>query len=366
MEETKEKTYNKIKTRLSIIDIVLDILLLAILAFSGLSHFFADISSITSKDYINFLIFAFYTGLFFSIFGIPLDFYGSFIIEHRFNLSNQTFFAWLWEKLKSLLLTIAIGLPVALVFYFFIKKSGHLWWLYFASFLVIFSIVLARLAPVLIFPLFYKFKKLEDGEIKEKITEVLSKANISISGIFSFNMSKDTKKANAGFTGIGKSKRIILSDTLINDFTPAEIAIVFAHEAGHYKHKHIIKNLILSTAVIFITLFICARLHSLTVEAMGIESIYALESLPILMLYITVAGVFIMPLTNYISRRYEFQADEYAVRITGDKESFISAMEKLANLNLADKEPHPAIEFFLYSHPSIKRRIAFAEKLELN
>ncbi|HOK03395.1 MAG TPA: M48 family metallopeptidase, partial [Spirochaetota bacterium] len=252
------------------------------------------------------------------------------------------------------------------VFYFFIKKSGHLWWLYFAIFLVAFSVVLARLAPVIIFPLFYKFKELEDGEIKDKIKEVLAKANISITGIFSFNMSKDTKKANAGFTGLGKSKRIILSDTLINDFTPAEIAIVFAHEAGHYKHKHIIKNLIFSTAVIFLTLFVCGRLHALTVNAMGIPSISALESLPVLMLYLSIAGLLIMPLTNYISRRYEFQADEYAVKITKDKESFISAMEKLAGLNLADKDPHPAVEFFLYSHPSIKRRINAARNISLD
>lgn len=365
MEQSKEKIYNKIKIRLTVIDIVLDLVLLVVLAFSGLATFFAGWAAVTANDYLNFLLFALYAGLFFSAFGLPFDFYGSFIIEHRFGLSNQSIFGWAWEKIKSLLVSTAIGVPVALVFYYFLRSSGGNWWLYFSVFIVFITVILARLAPVLIFPIFYKFKEIEEGEIKERIEKVLSDAGVSIKGIYSFNMSKDTKKANAGFTGIGKTKRIILSDTLIQDFTPGEIAVVFAHEAGHYIHKHIIKNLLFSTVVIFATLFICGKLHALTVEAMGIPELHALPALPVLMLYLSISGLLMMPLTNFISRKYEFQADEYAVRKTSDKDSFISAMNKLAEINLADKEPHPAVEFLLYSHPSIKRRIEFAQQIVL-
>ncbi|HOP63939.1 MAG TPA: M48 family metallopeptidase [Spirochaetota bacterium] len=365
MEESREKIYNRIKTRLTVIDIVLDIVLLVVLAFSGLADLFAGWASVTSNLYVNFLLFALYAGLFFSAFGLPFDFYGSYIIEHRFELSNQSVFRWAWERIKSLMVSTVIGVPVALVFYYFLKSSGENWWLYFSVFIVFVSVVLARLAPVLIFPLFYKFKEIEDGEIKERIEKVLSDAGVSIKGIYSFNMSKDTKKANAGFTGLGKTKRIILSDTLIEDFSPAEIAVVFAHETGHYMHKHIVKNLIFSTVVIFATLFVCGRLHAVTIDAMGITELHALTALPVLMLFLSISGLLMMPLTNYISRRYEFQADEYAVRKTSDRESFVSAMNKLAEINLADKEPHPAVEFFLYSHPSIKRRIEFAESIKL-
>lgn len=365
MEQSKEKVYNKIKIRLTVIDIVLDVVLLLVLAFSGLADTFAAWAAITGSAYLNFLLFALYASLFFSAFGLPFDFYGSFIVEHRFGLSNQSFFRWVWERVKSLLVSTAIGVPVALVFYYFLRSAGENWWLYFSIFIVFITVILARLAPVIIFPLFYKFKEIEEGEIKERIEKVLSDAGVSIKGIYSFNMSKDTKKANAGFTGLGKTKRIILSDTLIQDFTPAEIAVVFAHEAGHYTHKHIIKNLVFSTAVIFATLFICGKLHALTVGAMGITEIYALQALPVLMLYLSISGLLMMPLTNFISRKYEFQADEYAVRKTADREAFISAMEKLAAMNLADKEPHPIVEFLFYSHPSIKRRMEFAKGIAL-
>ncbi len=361
---SNEKIYNKIKLRLSMIDLVLNILLVTVLSFSGISVLIAEKSVITGNIYGDFLVFVMIISVGLSIIGLPFDFYGSYIVEHKFGLSNQTFFKWVWERLKSTALSIVIGVPVSLMFYFLIRSMGDKWWLYFAGFIFVISVFFARVAPVVIFPLFYKFTKLEDGEIKEKLDKILADVNIKITGIFSFNMSKDTKKANAGFTGLGKSKRIILSDTLLEKFTPDEIAIVFAHEAGHYKHRHIIKNIMFSTVVIFSSFYLCSVLHSITIKSMGFENVYDLAALPALVFYLTLSGLIMMPVTNYISRRYEFQADRYAVEITSDLNSFISTMEKLAEINLADKEPHPVVEFFLYSHPSIKRRIETAKNLK--
>ncbi|PKL16875.1 MAG: peptidase [Spirochaetae bacterium HGW-Spirochaetae-5] len=361
---SNEKIYNKIKLRLSIIDLVLDLLLITVLAFSGVSILIADAAALTGNIYGDFLLFILFIGLGFSVIGLPFDFYGSYIVEHKFGLSNQTILKWIWERCKSTMLSVVIGVPVSLVFYFLIRSMGDNWWLYFAGFIFAISVFMARIAPVVIFPLFYKFTKLEDGEIKEKLEKILADVNIKITGIFSFNMSKDTKKANAGFTGLGKSKRIILSDTLLEKFTPDEIAIVFAHEAGHYKHRHIVKNIMFSTVVIFASFYICSVLHSITIKSMGFENVYDLAALPALIFYLTLSGLIMMPVTNYISRRYEFQADAYALKITADLESFVSTMEKLAEINLADKEPHPVVEFFLYSHPSIKRRIEAARNLK--
>jgi len=361
---SNEKLYNRIKLRLSIIDLVLYLLLITLLAFSGLSVLIAGLSDVTGNIYGDFLVFILIIGLGFSVIGLPFDFYGSYIVEHKFGLSNQTFFKWVWEESKSTALSIVIGVPIALVFYFLIRSMGDKWWLYFAGFIFVISVFFARIAPVVIFPLFYKFTKLEDGEIKEKVEKILSDVKISITGIYSFNMSKDTKKANAGFTGLGKTKRIILSDTLLEKFTPDEIAIVFAHEAGHYKHRHIVKNIMFSTVVIFASFYICSVLHSITIKSMGFENVYDLAALPALVFYLTLSGLIMMPVTNFISRKYEFQADEYALRITSDLNSFISTMEKLAEINLADKEPHPVVEFFLYSHPSIKRRIEAAKNIK--
>jgi STE24 endopeptidase len=364
VDSSGEKEYNKIKVRISIADIFIDITLLAVLAFSGISVFIAGAASVTGNDYSNFILFIFFIGVIFSVTGFPLSFYSSYILEHRFGLSNQTVAKWFLERAKSSFVGALIGIPVAVTFYFLLKAAGDLWWFYFSLFIFFVSVFLAKIAPVVIFPIFYKFKELDNDELKVRLEEILKNVNIDIKGIFSFNMSKDTKKANAGFTGLGRSKRIILSDTLLENFTEDEIAVVFAHEAGHYRHRHIVKNIILSTIIIFSTFFICGSLYTLTIENMGYEKIYDLAALPVLVFYLTIFGLIMMPLTNYISRKYEFEADRYALEVTGDIDSFVSTMEKLAARNLADREPHPVIEFIFYSHPSIKRRIAAAGEIE--
>jgi len=361
--ELKEKAYNRIKIRLNIAGMVIDLALLVTLAFSGLASVIASCASVSANDYVNFLVFILLAGILFWAVSIPMDFYGGYIVEHRFGLSNQSIAGWVKERGKAALVSTAIGLPVALAFYWFIRSTGNLWWFWFGLFVFVLSVVLARIAPVVIFPLFYKFKELDNGEIRERVERILADVNISIKGIFSFNMSRDTKKANAGFTGLGRTKRIILSDTLLENFSVDEIAVVFAHEAGHYRHKHIVKNIIFSTAVIFASFFLCGEVYAWTVSAMGFGSIYDLAALPVLMLYLSVFGLLMMPVTNSLSRRYEYQADAYALRTTGDLEAFTGTMEKLAEINLSDKEPHPVVVFFFYSHPSIKRRIEAAKKI---
>jgi STE24 endopeptidase len=246
------------------------------------------------------------------------------------------------------------------VFYVFLKLTGWLWWLWFSLFIFFISVFLARIAPVIIFPIFYKFKELESDEIRERITALLEGQGISIKGIYSFNLSKDTKKANAGFTGIGRSKRIILSDTLIGQFTPDEIAVVFAHEMGHYRKRHIVKSIVLGSASIFVSFFLCGELYRLTLAVMGYGHVYDIAAIPVLFLYLSLFSLVTMPLSNALSRRYEREADRYALEATRDRDSFISAMEKLADMNLADRDPNPVTEFMFYSHPSIKKRIAFA------
>lgn len=361
VESSKEKEYNKIKVRLSIADIFIDITLLGILAFSGISMLIASTATVTGNEYLNFIIFIFITGAIFSAVGFPISFYSSYILEHKYGLSNQTVAKWFFERIKSSMIGAFIGIPVGLTFYFLLKSAGQFWWLYFSIFIFFISVFLARIAPVVIFPIFYKFKELDNAELKMRLEKILKDVNVDIKGIFSFNMSKDTKKANAGFTGIGKTKRIILSDTLLEKFNEDEIAVVFAHEAGHYKYRHILKNIILSTIIIFITFYICGSLYSLTISSMGFEKIYDLAALPVLLFYLTIFSLMMMPLTNYISRKYEFEADRYALDVTGDREGFVSTMEKLASINLADREPHPLIEFIFYSHPSINRRISAAK-----
>jgi STE24 endopeptidase len=363
LKQPAEKKYNKIKLRLSIVDVVLNLIIIAVLAFSGISQVVVGfITGFVTNDYIAFLFFITIIGILYSILNFPFDFYGSYIIEHRFSLSNQTVAAWLIEKIKGAAVGIVIGVPVAVVFYVFLKLTGWFWWLWFSVFIFFISVFLARVAPVIIFPLFYKFKNLESDEIRRRITRLLDDQGIPIKGIYSFNLSKDTKKANAGFTGIGRSKRIILSDTLIGQFTPDEIAVVFAHEMGHYKKRHIVKSIALGAFSIFLSFYLCGELYRLTLGYLGFAHVYDIAAIPVLFFYLTLFSLVTMPLSNALSRKYEREADRYALEVTRDREAFISSMEKLADMNLADRDPNPVTEFMLYSHPSIKKRIAFARK----
>lgn len=176
-------------------------------------------------------------------------------------------------------------------------------------------------------------------------------------------MSKNTKKANAAFTGIGKSKRILLGDTLLDSYTQDEIETVLAHEFGHYKKKHIQKNILLGTIFSFLTLFIISSLYSFSLSYFGFSLITEIAALPILLLWSMLVSIITSPISSYISRKYEYEADDYAVTSTLKPAAFISTLNKLTDQNLGDKEPHPLVEWFFYSHPSIKKRIDAIHKV---
>lgn len=362
----KAKEYNATKIRITIADMAMGIVFITFLAFSGISQWLVSrilYAGITGEYYI-FLIFMAVLGAANGIIGLPLDIYSSYIIEHRYGLSNQTVPAWAAERLKSLGVGLVIGIPVALLFFFLIRSAGNLWWVIFSGTVFLVAVLLARVAPVLIFPLFYKFHPVEESELKEKIDSLMQKYSIPIRGIFSFNLSKDTKKANAGFAGIGKSKRVILSDTLIEHFTTEEIIVIFAHELGHYLKRHIVKNVIMSGVIIFLSFYVCNSLYNWTRSMYNFQNPADIAALPILLFYLTVTGLIIMPLTNAISRKYEREADMFAITLTDDPDSFISGMDKLADLNLSDRNPHRLVEMFFYSHPSIGKRIEFGAQMK--
>lgn len=353
----KSKKYNRIKIIVKITNLILNFALLIILVFTSLSRIIEQqIYLYTSSDYVAFIFFLIIIGTISSLISFPLDFYSTYIIEHRFNLSNQKLADWAIQNLKELVVSSIIIFPIAIVFYYLIKNYDS-WWLILTLIMFVFSILLARIAPTFIFPIFYKFKELENEDLKTKLIQLCEKYGISFRGIYSFNMSKTTKKANAGFTGISKSKRIILSDTLIENFTDNEILTVFAHELGHYKKRHIAKNILIGFISTFLTFYLTANLYEMLLIKFNFSSPSQISALPLLFLILSVLSIVFMPVTNFISRKFEYEADEFAVKTTNDKESFVSALNKLSKINLADENPNPLIEFIFYSHPSIKKRI---------
>jgi STE24 endopeptidase len=361
------KRYNNIKLTVSISKGIVSFFLILLFVATGLSLSLQYyIEGFILNKYLIFLIFVAVTGAAAGILFFPVNYYTEFYLEHKYNLSNQTFFKWLWEDFKSLLVSGAIGIPILLIFFYTLNKFHLLWWLPFAIILFILSVVLARIVPVFILPLFYKIVPLENEELKGRIQSLARGAGIKVENVYKFDMSKNTKKANAAFTGIGKSKRILLGDTLLDSYTTDEIETVIAHELGHYKRKHIIKNILIGTASSFLTLFLIAYLFNLSLPWFGFTAISQIAAIPLLSLWAMLISLILTPASNLLSRKFEYEADEYAVLSTNKKDAFISTLEKLTDQNLGDKNPNPFVEWFFYSHPSIKNRIAALKHFSIN
>ncbi|MFQ5771215.1 MAG: M48 family metallopeptidase [bacterium] len=360
----KAKKYNRIKLTLSLIEMALSFTILVALLLAGWSKDFDQIAHrFSASPYIALFIFGALVGLVETVLLFPLGFYSSYILEHKFGLSNQTIWRWLWEEFKGFAVGLVLLTPMVLIFYFFLRNFGDLWWLPVAATVFFFSVLLARIAPILIFPLFYRFEPLPDSDLKTKILELCQKVGMRVEGVFKFNMSKNTKKANAGFTGLGKTKRIILGDTLLDKFNDDEIETVFAHELGHYAKGHIWKGILIGLVSNFAGLYITSVLYKISLPVFGFESIEQLGALPLLALFLTLFGLVTMPIQNAISRRYERQADTYAVQLTGKREAFVLALKKLSEQNLADPDPNPVVESLFYSHPAIKKRVALVKSI---
>ena len=358
------KRYNNLKLGIGVAKAVVTFAIIVAFVASGLSLSLQEyLSGYITNTYGLFLSFVLTTGIAAGILFFPVNYYTDFYLEHKYDLSNQTFLKWIWEDLKAMLVSAAIGIPILLVFYYTMNKFGNIWWLPFAIILFVVSVVLARIVPVFILPLFYKIKPVEDDDLKKRIETLAIEAGIKVENVYKFDMSKNTKKANAAFTGIGKSKRILLGDTLLDNYTYDEIETVIAHELGHYKRKHIIKNIIIGTASSFLTLFLIAYFYGESLHWFGFENITEIAALPLLTLWAMLIGLVQTPLTNMLSRKFEYEADEYAVLSTGKSEAFISTLDKLTEQNLGDKDPHPLVEWFFYSHPSVNNRIDAIRKI---
>lgn len=301
---------------------------------------------------------------------LPLSFYSGYIVEHRYGLSNQSRVGWLVEQLKGLVVSLVVGVALLQGVYWVIARYPRRWWAIISGLTVPLSIVFVNLAPVLLMPLFNKFTPLKDRALAERITDLAAGQGVHVSEVLQMDMSKQTKKANAMFTGLGNTKRIVLGDTLLDEFTPDEVEVVLAHELGHQVHRDIWKLIALSAPVTVVGLFSAHRLAPSLLARWGprwgLDMSRGLEdvaSLPLLGLIMVVATQVVNPLLNAISRRgVEHPADRYALDLTGNNAAFISAMEKLGRINLANPRPSALVKYMFYSHPPLQERIDFGRR----
>jgi STE24 endopeptidase len=286
--------------------------------------------------------------------------------ERQFSLSNQKISAWFIDQLKAGVLSYIFGLILISVFYLILKAFPGSWWLIISIFWIFFSLVIAKLTPVLIIPLFFKYKKLEDEILRLKILNLAEKMQVKILDVFEIDLSKKSLKGNAAFVGVGGTRRVLLADTLKDKYTHDEIEVILAHEFAHYKLKHILKLIFLNSAVTILAFYVIFKTNPFVLKLFGLFSLSDYAALPVIFIYFVLFGIVTQPLEAFISRIFEKDADMLALKITRAREAFISMMDKLGTQNLADRKPHPLIKFYFFDHPPIDERINLARNAKLD
>lgn len=296
---------------------------------------------------------------------LPLDFYSGFILEHRYQLSNQTIRGWVWRHVKSYLLGGPLGLAMLCGLYALIWNGGAYWWLWAAAGWLVVTLVLGRLLPVLILPLFYKVTRLDDAALLQRLQRLADGTGLGVEGVYRLHLSEETKKANAALAGLGRSRRVLLGDTLLDQFTPEEIEVVFAHEVGHHVHRHLRKMIVASVVLTAGGLWLVDTALRGLAPSLGYAGFDDPAALPLLLLVLTLFGLLLSPLQNAVSRFFERQCDWYALQRTHMADAYRSAFAKLARLNKSDPDPHPLVVWLWYDHPPIRQRLAMASEQRL-
>jgi len=358
------KEYARIRRRLWLVDTGITALYASLWLFLGWSVLLRDwLSGYTSNPWLLVPAFAaIYGGIIFLI-NLPMSYYSGFILPHKYDQSNQPLKDWVVDQLKGMAIALPIGLILLEGVYAFLRQFPDTWWLWTAGALLIFQVVLANLAPVLIAPIFNKYIPLgeEHADLAERLMRLAERAKTKVKGVYKFDMSKRTKAANAALTGIGNTRRIVLGDTLINEFTPDEIETVLAHELGHHVHKDIPILIAFGTVMTLVGLYLASLVMNWAVGYFGFLSVADPAAMPMLELVLGAYGLVIMPLENAISRWRERMADEYALQTTGKAEAFSSAFTRLANQNLGEVDPERWVVVMFYSHPPLGERITLAQ-----
>jgi len=362
-DSPEARRYNKIHRWLGIADLVVGSVFLVLLLITGWSGWLRDLALRRGFQNYTFAVFLylFFLLLISKVLGLGFDYYG-FRLEQSFQLSTQKARSWLWDEVKSFLVGLVMAEIVVELLYFMIRQSPQHWWLItWALFMGLF-ILLAQLAPLVLFPIFYKFETLDNEDLRRRLIQLGERSGTRVRGVYRWKLSEKSKKANAALTGLGSTRRIILADTLLDNYAPEEIEAVLAHELGHHVHRHILKSILVQAGITLAGFCVANFVLHYAVDHHMFEELSDFANLPLLAITATGISLLLMPALNAYSRYNERQADRYAFESIATVEPFISSMNKLAQQNLAERTPSRWIELLFHSHPAISRRVAAAEE----
>jgi STE24 endopeptidase len=362
--QKRAKHYARINRRLMLLDLSISGLYMLVWLLSGWSKALRDwLMQFTTNDWLLVLFYVIIFGGILFIINLPLSFYQGYLLPHRFELSTQKLSGWILDQIKEIIVGGVMGMILLEIIYAILRAYPTLWWLWVAGILLVFNVILANIAPTVLMPLFNKFVPLGDehADLVDKLMLLAKRSGTYVRGVFKFDMSKRTKQANAGLTGLGNTRRIIIGDTLLNEFTPDEIETIMAHELGHQVNKDIPIGILFGSLTTLVGLYLASVGLTWGVKFYNFDGTADIAAFPLFVLVLGFYGLVTMPLENGFSRWRERRADEYALSLTHNGATYASALTRLANQNLADADPEAWVEWFLYSHPALGKRIAMAE-----
>jgi STE24 endopeptidase len=357
------REYNRAKRWLEIGDLILSFGFLIALLVTGWTNTLSALARRMGGDHyvLNLFLYVLFLSILSKALGFALDVYG-FRLEHRFNLSNQRVGSWIKDEIKGWVLGLVLGAFLAEIVYALIRISPQYWWLLAWVIFIALFIFFAQIAPVVLFPLFYKFAPLQNEELKARLTRLGERAGTRVRGVYEWKLSEKSKKANAALTGLGNTRRIILADTLLQNYSNDEIEAVLAHELGHHVHGHMVKMIVVQALVTLAGFWAANEVLRYAIDEQRMfQHLSDFANLPLLALVASGLSLVLMPALNAYSRFTERQADLYCWKSVSSVEPYITAMEKLGKQNLRESHPSRLVELLFHSHPPISKRIAAAE-----
>jgi STE24 endopeptidase len=357
------KRYARLMRRLSFAELAVVGILLLVLVFSGvsarMSYFLSFPQPWASALYFVILV----VGL--GIIMMPLTYYQGFILPRRYGLSNQKLGAWLADRAKASALGVLLGLGIVIVVYWLLDRFSDVWWLWAGILLFLLILLLTRLTPTLLLPIFFKLEPLNDEELRQRLMNLAKRAPAQIIGVFTMDLSSKGTTANAMLAGLGKTRSIILSDTLLQQYTSEEIEVILAHELGHHLHRDIPKLIAVQAAMVLLAFYLADLVLKASLVPLDFQGIVDVAAFPLLFMSLAAFGLMVTPLINAYSRYIETSADEAALELTADPQAFITAMTKLTDQNLAVADPSNWVEFLFYDHPPYTKRVGLARRYNL-
>jgi STE24 endopeptidase len=364
--EDKATRYHRLQRRASVLATVLTAFVLAVLLISGGSAAIRDaVSALSGQSFVLTVIgYVVVLALVLELFQLPLAFYRGVTLERRYGLSTQTTARWWSDHVKAGAISLAFAVAAALLVLSLIRWDPERWWIYAAFAFTVILVLLAQLAPVVLLPIFYTITPLTRDALRERLVALADKAGTHIAGVFEWRLSDRTKKANAALAGIGRTRRILLSDTLLAEHSDDEIEVILAHELAHHVYRDIWSAILVETVLIALGCFIADLVLGTFSASLGLEGKGDVAALPLLVLAAGAVSLTLMPVSNALSRAHERRADRYALTMTRNAPAFINAMRRLAAQNLAEEEPSRLVQVLFHTHPPTAARIAAAREYQ--